>query len=109
MTRRLTAAIRRMRKSDMLHYIQCNPRCTLEHAAWAGADDETAGASLIEELHRDGWLQLDIAPTGHTLLTARDATAATSSPVPAPNASQRAPQSPVAAHPGTLDHLQVNR
>ena len=83
-----------MRKSDMLHYIQCNPRCTLEHAAWAGADNETAGASLIEELHRDGWLQLDIAPTGHTLLTARDAPAATSTPSPPrtpPSALLRAP------------------
>ena len=109
MTLRLTAAIRRMRKSDMLHYIQCNPRCTLGHAAWAGADDETTGASLIEELHRDGWLQLDIAPTGHTLLTARDAPVDSSDPAPAPNASQRAPQSPLAAHPGALGHLRVNR
>lgn len=106
MTERLTAAIRRMRKSDMLHYIQCNPRCTLQHAAWAGADNETTGASLIEELHRDGWLQLDIAPTGHTLLTARNAPADTSAPGPAANASQGRPERPVAAYP---DHLQVSR
>lgn len=87
-----------MRKSDMLHYIQSNPGCTLEHAAWAGADDETAGASLIQELHRDGWLQLDIAPTGHTLLTARDAP----DPGPTANAPHSAPQSPLAAHLDTL-------
>ena len=98
MIERLTTAIRRMRKSDMLHYIQCNPRCTVEHAAWAGADDETAGASLIEELHRDGWLQLNIAPTGHTLLSARDTPADTPGPGPTANASHGPPESPVAAH-----------
>ena len=68
---------RRLRKSDLLHFIAGHPGCTVAEADAAFTDRPRfftdLNVGLIHELYLDGWLMLDNARSGETRLTARAA------------------------------------